>query len=63
MTSGAGANHVASMLNGNVILQQSLADRGSRGRLDHSALWAVFTMGENNNLSHGLFVSLLVLYF
>ena len=49
---GAGADHVAGMFDGNTVVEQGLANRGARGRVHFSALWAVFGMGQDFDGGH-----------
>ena len=50
---GAGAAHVAGVLDVDVVVQQRLADRGAGGRLDLGALRAVLGMGQDLDDGHG----------
>lgn len=52
VTGRASATHITGVLNGNVVIQQRLANARARRGADGCPLWAEFGMGQNGNRGH-----------
>ena len=52
VASGAGATHVAGMLNVDFVVEQGFANAGAGRRSNLSAFWAIFSVRQNFNNWH-----------